>query len=309
LSRSWTGWRLAWLVLPLLAAGLWTSTPARLEYRNVDSVPTPPSHAVIPGAEERISKISEHTPWVVVALHGFSATRQETAPLAEIVAKRLNANLFEARLSGHGHVDKPMDGVLAEHWLADAASALELGASLGDKIIVIGTSTGATLATAMLDQAIAERIDTFVMISPNFAPSDPTAKWATRPAGPLLARLIIGETTCWEPRNELQAQFWSTCYPTAASIEVMRLVDYANRQLPAKIPQRLLVFYSRDDQVVSADAVRNAFDNIESPQKQLVEISDSADSSNHVLAGDIVSPNTTQRMAETISEFIERPIP
>ena len=284
-------------------------TPARLEYRNVESVSPPPSHAVIPGTEARVSKISDHTPWVVVALHGFSATRQETAPLAEMVAKRLDANLFEARLAGHGHVEKAMDGVLAEHWLADATSALELGASLGDKIIVIGTSTGATLATAMLDQAIASRIDTFVMISPNFAPSDPNAKWATRPGGPLLARLIVGEKTCWKPRNKLQGKFWSTCYPTAASIEVMRLVDYANRQLPAKIPQRLLMFYSKDDQVVSADAIRTAFDAFESPQKRLVEISDSEDSSNHVIAGDILSPNTTLRMAETISEFIERPIP
>lgn len=273
------------------------------------SAPPLPDHPVIPGAEARVSKVAERTPWVVIALHGFSATRQETAPLAETVASQLNANLFEARLSGHGLVDKPMDGVMAEHWLADAMSALETGMRLGERIVLIGTSTGATLATAMLDQAIAEHIDTIVMISPNFAPNDPKASWATRPGGPLLAQLLVGDERCWEPRNEMQARYWSTCYPTAAGIEVMRLVDYANRQLPAEISQRLLVFYSNDDKVVSAEAIRGAFDAIESPRKQLVEVPDAADTSKHVLAGDILSPNTTQRIADTITEFILRPAP
>ncbi|MDD4273595.1 MAG: hypothetical protein PHG14_07705 [Desulfobacter postgatei] len=37
-----------------------------------------------------------------VYIHGFSATRKETAPLSDLVAKTLNANLFYTRLSGHG---------------------------------------------------------------------------------------------------------------------------------------------------------------------------------------------------------------
>jgi len=269
-----------------------------------------PDPELVPGTEERITKFATgRSEWAIVMLHGFSATRQETAPLAEMLAERLGANLFEARLSGHGHADKPMEGVLAEHWLADARSALEQGAQLGDKVIVIGTSTGATLATAMLNQDITSKVDTFVMISPNFRPTDPTAPWATRPGGLLLARLAVGETTCWEPRNELQGKFWSTCYPTTAGIEVMRLVNYANRQLPAEISQRLLVFYSKDDRVVSADAIRDAFEIIESPQKQLIEVPNSGDASNHVLAGDIMSPQTTSGIADKIVDFIGRPTP
>ena len=298
-----------WIAIVALAAASWATTPAQLRFDPTAVLPELPAVELIPQTDERITRVSPRTEWVVVALHGFSATRQETAPLAEDVAKRLGANLFEARLAGHGYVENAMQGVIAEHWLADAQRALQIATELGDRIVVIGTSTGATLAAAMLDQPLAERIDTFVMISPNFAPTDPYAKWATRPAGPLLGRLILGDLSCWQPRNELQAKFWSTCYPTKAGIEVMRLVDYANRLLPARISQRLLMFYSRDDQVVSADAIRDAFDDIESPQKELIEVPDSDDSSNHVLAGDIVSPNTTQRLVEAISEFIARPVP
>lgn len=218
--------RLIGLLLAIFAAALWVSTPAKLDYVPDAQLPVLPEPALIPGTEERLQLFNgqPRTEWAVVVLHGFSATRQETAPLAEVVAAQLGANLFEARLSGHGHAENPMADVLAEHWLADTARALARGAELGDKLVVIGTSTGATLAAAMLDQPVADPIDTVVMISPNFAPLGAGARWLTRPAGPFLGWLIEGPTRCWEPYNELQARFWSTCYPTRTLVEVMRLV-------------------------------------------------------------------------------------
>lgn len=301
--------------LLLLTTTAWFLTPPRLEQLEPATVPTRPATktvaGLVPDTESRIvwANGEARTPWAVVTLHGFSATRQETAPLAETVASLLNANLYEARLTGHGLVEQPLAGVRAEDWLQDAADALVAGAAIGDKIVVIGTSTGATLAAAMLDHELAKHIDTLVMISPNFEPRDPGARWLTRPAGPLLARLAVGDTRCWEPRNELQARFWSTCYPTAAAVEMMRLVDRANRLLPADIPQRLLMFYSRNDKVISSQAALEVFDATASPQKAAFEITDSGDPSQHVLAGDILSPATTQPMAYAIASFIERPAP
>ena len=305
----------ALVFLSLLTATVWLLTPPRLEQLSPDAAPTqamPKTAAgLIPDTESRIvwANGEARTPWSVVALHGFSATRQETAPLAETVASLLDANLYEARLTGHGLAEQPLTGVRAEDWLQDAADALAAGAAIGDKIIVIGTSTGATLAAAMLDHELAKHIDTLVMISPNFAPRDPGAQWLTRPAGPLLARLTVGDTRCWEPYNELQARFWSTCYPTNAVVEMMRLVDRANRLLPASIPQRLLMFYARDDSVISPEAALEIFDATASPQKAALEITDSGDPSQHVLAGDILSPATTRSMAKAIAGFIERPTP
>jgi predicted phosphodiesterase len=46
-----------------------------------------------------------------------------------------------------------------------------------------------------------------------------------------------------------------------------------------------------------------------SPQKAALEITDSDDPSQHVLAGDILSPATTRSVAEAIASFIERPTP
>lgn len=301
--------------LLLLATTAWLLTPARLQQlapaATTSMAPQEAPAGLIPGTEARTvwANGEARTDWSVVAIHGFSASRQETAPLAEAVASLLNANLYEARLTGHGLAEHALADVRAENWLQDAADALAKGAALGDKVIVIGTSTGATLAAAMLDHELARHIDTLVMISPNFEPRDPGARWLTRPAGPLIARFAVGDTRCWEPRDELQGRYWSTCYPIAAAVEMMRLVDRANRLLPADIPQRLLMFYAPGDSVVSPEAALAIFSATGSPQKAAIEISNPGDPSHHVLAGEILSPDTTLPMAEAIVSFIGRPAP
>ena len=264
-------------------------------------------YELIPDTEKRVTWYAEpdvRTAYAVVNLHGFSATRQETAPLAERVAVSLAANLFETRLSGHGHSERPMHAVRAEDWLADTAEALAIGARLGEKVVVIGTSTGGTLALAMSNHETAAAVSDIVLISPNLQPRDGNARWLTRPAGPLIARFIAGDTRSWEAHNELQARYWSTSYPIEAAVEVMRLVDALNAGLPLELHQNLLVLQSPDDQVVSPQATRHAFERISAPRKQLIEIEDAEDPSKHVLAGDILAPESTSQIAATIIDFI-----
>lgn len=314
------------LILPVLAmALLWLLTPARLESATINiELPNDldtwiasterevaDRFGLVPGTEKRITwqSAGERTPYSVVYLHGFSATRQETAPLAELVANSLGANLFETRLSGHGHEEEALATVRAEDWLRDASEALAIGAAIGERIIVIGTSTGATLAAAMLDDPAMSAVDTIVMLSPNFEPRDQNALWLTRPAGPLLARLLVGETRSWQPHNAEQGQYWSTSYPMAAAVEMMRLVGLANRRLPAPIEQRLLVFTSPDDSVISPVVALEIIEQTGAPQKSIVEIRNPGDPSHHVLAGDVLSAGATQKIAEAIVAFISHPAP
>jgi esterase/lipase len=266
-------------------------------------------YGLVPDTEKRIiwAGDSDRTPYSVLYLHGFSATRQETAPLAEIVASTLGANLFETRLTGHGRKREALTDVRAEDWLQDAAEALTIASRLGERVIVIGTSTGATLAAAMLGHPAMDVVDILVMISPNFAPRDPGASWLTRPAGPFLAQMLVGDMRSWQPHNEKQARYWSTSYPTASAVEMMRLVDLANRKLPDAIPQRLLMFYSLEDAVISPTEALSVFQRTAAPQKTAIEIVDPGDPSHHVLAGDVLSNENTRRIANNIVAFILRP--
>lgn len=304
------------------AAALWLSTPTPLA--NTATLPQLPddveryvanseraaasSYEPIPDTEKRIlwQRQGEKTRYAIVYLPGFSATRQEIAPTSEIVANALGANLFETRFAGHGRASGAMLGVHAEDWLDDVAEALAIGARLGERTIIIATSTGATAAMAMVGHPAMAAVESIVMISPNFAPIDPAAKWLTRPAGPWLARLIAGETRSWTPKNEEQGLYWSTSYPMATMVEVMRLVDYAQSRLPLQMEQALLTIMSPHDTVVSPAATRLALQQIDGPRMRLTEIDTAGDPSNHVIAGRILSPQNTETIAAAIVEFIQQ---
>lgn len=52
---------------------------------------------IVPGTEKKIFRAGQpgaRTERSLVYIHGFSATRRETAPQAEVVAEKLGANLF-----------------------------------------------------------------------------------------------------------------------------------------------------------------------------------------------------------------------
>jgi alpha-beta hydrolase superfamily lysophospholipase len=312
-------WTKILLALLAVAGGLlFATTPAALSYSPVVS-----SHVslqalledtnpeIIPGTGKRIvwADAEQATEWSVVALHGFSASRQETAPLAELVAARLGANLFETRFSGHGLAHNALVDVTAEEWLDDVAAALAVGELIGKKTALIAVSNGAALALSMLDHPGMQNVDAIILLSPNFGPADPKAMWITGPGGALLLRLIAGETRRWEAHNDLQARYWTTSYPTRTLIEVMRVVDRAIEKINTTVAPRVQIFFSPDDKVISVPALQKAYAAIQSPQKEIIEVLEVGAPSAHIIAGDIISPDNTLAMADQISDFILRQVP
>ncbi len=309
------------LLLPLFLYATATQPPTLVDRVDAITVPDDPeawirqkeqaidraSH-VVAGAEKRIRwqdpESRERTAWSVVYFHGYSASRQEIAPVPELVADALGANLFESRLSGHGIETEPLYHATAEDWIADGVEGLAIGSAIGERIAIIGTSTGASVALALAGRPEMKAVSAMILISPNFAPQDSTAEILTWPGGLQVARLTVGESRSWEPCNELQGRYWTTTYPMESLMEMMRLVKYVRSKLPMSIEQRLLTIYSSNDQVVDPQRTLLALQQIEAPQKILHEIRDSADEGQHVLIGDILSPGSSLPAAAVISRFI-----
>ena len=270
-----------------------------------------PHDNLIPGTEKRLTWFDgeQATEWSVVALHGFSASRQETAPLAASVAIRLGANLFETRFAAHGLERNSLVDVTAEEWLDDVADALTVGRLIGKKVVVIAVSNGAALALSMLDHPTMQAVDSLIMLSPNLGPADPKAMWITRPGGPLLLRLVSGSTRSWDAHNELQERYWTTTYPTRTLVEVIRVVDRARSKVETVTAPRVQVLYSPNDQVLSIPDLLSGYASIQSPQKAIIEIEQTGSPSGHIIAGDIISPDNTVRIADDISAFILRRAP
>ncbi len=264
---------------------------------------------ITPGAEKRIewadSATRSRTPVSLVYLHGYSATRQETRPLIEDLASALGANAFLTRLAGHGRSQDAMAEATVNAWLNDAAEALAIGRALGERIVLIGTSTGATLALwAMAQEAWQDDVSASVLISPNFRPADPGSAILTWPWGGAIARLVVGPYREWEPVNDLQARFWTTRYPTLALLPMAALVQALRQTDLSSVAAPTLVLYSRLDEVISVPAVAAAAPTIGSTGALVVDVGPVGDPSHHVLAGDILSPDDTRRVAELILEFL-----
>lgn len=248
------------------------------------------------------------TPWSVVYLHGFSATRQETAPVAELVAQKLDANLFETRLKGHGLPGDSLGGVTAQDWLTDAVEAMEIARRLGDSVLVIGTSTGGTLGVwlATLPPEQRKGLSVLALISPNFGPKDNKAALLTLPWAKVILPRFIPQRE-WTARNDEQRRFWTMKYPSTALFPMQALVeDVRGRSLEGyNVPT--LVFYHEGDNVVDAERTKRwlgalAMETL-APVEQ-VQVVPTEGEDGHVIAGRIVAPSQTNMVRDRIVEFV-----
>ena len=73
----------------------------------------------------------------VVFIHGFSASPGELSPMPQMIALNLRANLFLTRLTGHGQDGAAFGASTYEAWQKDANEAFEIGAAIGERVIVM----------------------------------------------------------------------------------------------------------------------------------------------------------------------------
>lgn len=245
------------------------------------------------------------TPLALVYLHGFSADRHELDPVPREVAVRLGANLFYTRLTGHGRDGAAMGEATAGAWFADVAEAVEVGRRIGELVVLFGTSTGGTLAVwAAAEPSLGEGVAGLVLVSPNFHPRDRSSRLLLWPWGGLLARLAVGRERCFEPEDAAQAEHWTECYPSSALLPMMALVEHV-RTLPLeRVGAPTLILYSPGDRVVDPAETEAAFARLGARAKELVRVEGVADPQRHLLAGDIMSPATNERVIQEIVRFL-----
>ncbi len=245
------------------------------------------------------------TPLAIVYIHGFSASSGEVRPLTDIVAQRLGANLYYARLTGHGRTGDAMAEATVEAWVNDMAEALAIGRRLGERVIVIGSSTGGTLATwAATQPQLMDGVAGIVNIAPNFGPQAFGAGLLTMPWALHMAELIQGKRRSFEPRNELHARYWTYEYPTSAVLPMAELVKLANDSEIRSIRVPALFVYSEQDTVVRTERTAEIVARW-GAATEVALITGSDDENNHNIAGDALSPSTTGEIADIVTRWVE----
>ena len=245
------------------------------------------------------------TAWSVVYIHGFSASRLETAPVADEVAKALGANVFYTRLTGHGLSGEAMGQASAQDWMADTLEAIQIGQTLGDKVLVISCSTGSTLSTWLGTTPQAAKVNAFVFISPNFGLKNKMSELINGPWGKQIATAVSGDTISYEQTDPREKMAWTGSYPTQALFPMMALVKKVRDSDLSAFKTPVLVLFSAADQTVDPNMIKQAFAQLGSGQKTIDAVIYSRSKGQHVLAGDIRDPESVQPMASSIVKWTQ----
>lgn len=247
------------------------------------------------------------TPLSVVYLHGFSASSQEIRPVPDDVARALGANLVFTRFRGHGRTGEAMAEGTATAWMKDAAEALAVGRATGERVIVIATSTGGTVAAlALMQPTMAENVEGVVFVSPNFGINNTLAPLLTLPAARYWVPLFAGKRRSFEPRSADQGREWTTEYPSVAVFPMAALVKHAVAQDFGRIKVPALFYYSDDDRVVRPDVTEKVQKSWGGETTRIIPLlTENDDPFAHVVAGEIMSPDATPAATEAILDWIK----
>lgn len=239
-------------------------------------------------------------------LHGFSATRQESAPVPDKIASHFKSNIYYARLTGNGRTDEAMAAGTVNRWINDAAQAITIGETIGEQVVIIGCSTGASLGWWTAHQeAFKNKIHSLIFLSPNFGLADPRAGILLLPYGEQIASAITGKYRTSTPISEAHEKYWACRYPTRALLPMMGMVKISKNYAAEKTQFPVHITYSPYDDTVDVAAIKKFYDDLPTCKKSLVI--DQPDAiSQHVIVGDILAPQNNEAVITSVIEFIEQ---
>lgn len=245
------------------------------------------------------------TPLAIVYVHGFSASKFEVRPLPDLVASALGANLFFTRLTGHGQGSAEMASASVNAWVNDYAEAVAIGQRIGERVVVIATSSGGSIASwAASDPQFSDKVAALVLISPNYGVQAGGASLLIGPWGKQLAELLIGPERGFEGANDAHRKYWTYRYPTVALLPMGAVTELAYAAPVAGNTIPALFVFSDRDTVVRPERTREIAGRWGAPH-EILAVEKSDDPSNHVIAGDALSPSTTIPIADRIVAWLK----
>ncbi len=269
-------------------------------------------HKVKPDNEARIvwaDSSKRKTEYSVVYLHGFSASQEEGDPVHVDFAKRYGFNLYLARLADHGiDTTEQLLQFTADRFWESSKEALAIGQAIGDKVILMSTSTGGTVALLLAGE-FPERVSALINMSPNIAINNPSAWLLNKPWGLQIARLVVGSDYQDIPFDSARKVFWNGHYRLEALTQLQEMIaDKMNEETFQKVKQPTLTLYyfldeQHQDPTVRVDAMLKMMEQLGTPQsmKRSVPIPNAGA---HVLGSSLVSKDV-EAVTKAVNAFAD----
>ena len=235
---------------------------------------------VRPGNEAKIiwanDSVHGSTEYVLLYLHGFSASRMEGFPVNEDFPKRYGCNAYLARLASHGLVtENPLIDMTPDRLYESAKLALVIAGQLGQKVIIMGTSTGGTLALKLAAD-FPDMVHALILYSPNVKIKNKASVLLSKPWGLQIARLNFGgdfRVSGEDPSSE-PCKYWYCKYRAEGPVFLQQLVDATMKKVifaKVKCPLFLGYYYKDEqhqDQTVDVKAALEMFGQVATPESE-----------------------------------------
>lgn len=252
------------------------------------------------------------TPYVLLYLHGFSASHYEGYPITHDFIKEFGMNAYLPRLAAHGlDVQEPLLDMTPANLYNSAKEALMIAHKLGQKVIIMSTSTGCTLAL-MLAADYPRLVDGLILYSPNIEIKNHFAPLLSGPWGLQIARLFHGGKyyRSSDTSDSEDCKYWNCRYRVEAQVYLQQLLDMRmNRKEFARVHQPVFLgYYYKDeehqDQTIEVKAALRMFDELGTPEDQKMKVA-FPEAGVHVIACGLSSKAIPQVREKTF-EFARR---
>jgi len=234
------------------------------------------------------------TEYCLLYLHGFSASPFEGNPVHVNFGKALGMNVYVPRLAEHGLItEDALLNMTPDRLWESAKDALVIARALGDKVIIMGTSAGGTLALALAAK-FPDMVDGLIMFSPSVKIYDKTAILLGKPWGLQIVRAVMGgDYRVLEPDLETDP-YWYNKYRVESLVYLQQLLDATMTSKEfAKVTDPVFVgHYYKDeenqDNTVSVPAIQWMFENL-GTSEEFKQIFSFPEAGAHVICNSLTS--------------------
>lgn len=259
------------------------------------------------------SQKRKQTKYAIVYLHGFRASHPEGNPVHKTIAKSLGCNLFLSRMEEHGiKSNYPLLNLTEEKMLRSARFAFEIGRRIGKKIILMGTSTGGSLALYLASKPeYQEDISSLILYSPLIDFYGISAKLLTNKLSRKVLTYIPGKKHLITAKNTTFAEdkIWNRRYALAGALELGAFVEHhMTSALFQKVSHPTFVGYyyknkNEQDTVVSVSAIKKMVRNL-GTRTELLYTSNFPEANSHVICSSLVS-RSADHVIDNTTKFLE----
>lgn len=215
--------------------------------------------------------LPQKTEYCLLYLHGFSASPREGYPLNQDFPQRYGMNAYIPRLYAHGlETGQNLVDMTPDLLIESAKEAFKIARQLGDKVILMSSSTGGTLSLILA----AENTDIagIILYSPNIEMVETTTKILTFPWGLQMGKLLGGTLIEYPDDPPLEQKYWQSSYRIEAVAYLQSLIENTmTYRTFEKVEQPLFLGYyyldeEHQDPTVKVSAMLDMYKHIASPE-------------------------------------------